>query len=115
MAATRYSIAGDILDTDDAELETALDSPSWRLRKGNDDAIQLRGDRFDMEIYMDREGNERGWNYLVSATMDGEADEVRATLEQIGGLLAANGIVYSFAFMEESGSDEEIISHPDFR
>lgn len=115
MAEATYSIHGDIQDTDLEQLTKALKAGPWRIRLGNEDDLLLRNDRLDMTIYSDRAGNRRGWNYLVSAAMDGDLGEVRDTLQKIAHLLAAQGIVYNFEFIEKgSAGEEEIIRHPDF-
>jgi hypothetical protein len=115
MEEATYSIHGDIRDTDLEQLTKALEAGPWRIRLGNEDDLLLRNDRLDMTIYSDRAGNRRGWNYLVSAAMDGDLEEVRGTLQKIADLLAAQGIVYNFEFIEEgSSSDEQILRHPDF-
>jgi hypothetical protein len=115
MAEVTYSIHGDIRDTDVVQLTKCLEPGPWRIRLGNEDDLLLRDDRFEMSIYMNRAGSKRGWNYLVSAVMDGHLEEVREVLQRIANLLAAQGIVYNFEFSEEGGSGEEqIIRHSDF-
>jgi hypothetical protein len=115
MAEPKYSIHGDIQDTNLEQLTKSLEAGPWRTRPGNEDDLLLRNDRLDMTIYANRAGNKRGWNYLVSAVMDGDLEEVRSTLQKIADLLAARGIVYNFEFVEEGSNDEEqIIRHPNF-
>lgn len=115
MPEATFSIHGDIQDTDLEQLTKTLEAGPWRIRLGNEDDLLLRNDHLDMTIYANRAGNRRGWNYLVSAAMDGDLEEVRVTLQTIADLLAAQGIVYNFEFIEEgSAGDEQIIRHPDF-
>ena len=115
MAEATYSIHGDIRDTDLEQLTKSLEAGPWRIRLGNEDDLLLQDEHLDMSIYTSRAGSRRGWNYLVSAAMSGELEEVRGTLQTIADLLAARGIVYNFEFMEEGRTGEEqIIRHPDF-
>lgn len=115
MAEVTYSIHGDIQDTSLEQLTKTLEGGPWRVRLGNEDDLLLRNDRLDMTIYSNRSGDRHGWNYLVSAAMDGNLEEVRSTLQGIADLLAAQGIIYNFEFIEEgSTGDEQVIRHPDF-
>jgi hypothetical protein len=115
MAEATYSIHGDIQDTELEQLTKSLEAGPWRIRLGNEDDLLLQDEHLDMTIYTSRAGSRRGWNYLVSAAMSGELEEVRGALQTIADLLAARGIVYNFEFMEEGRTGEEqIIRHPDF-
>lgn len=115
MAEVMYSIHGDIQGTDLEQLMKTLEVGPWRIRLGNDDDLLLQNDCLDMTIYSNRAGHRCGWNYLVSAAMDGDLEAVQGTLQKIADLLAAQGIVYNFEFIEEGSSGaEQMIRHPDF-
>lgn len=108
MSAVSYTIAGDILDTQAADVGAILEAGPWRVRWS--DEVKLDDGNLSMEIYSSGIGRD----LLVSGGMDGTPEAVRALVEKIGELLAAGGLRYSFEIAEEDNPENEFfVRHPD--
>lgn len=102
------TIAGDILDTQAADLGAILAAGPWQVRWS--DEVKLDDGNLSMEIYPSGIGRD----FLVSGGMDGTPDAVRAAIEKLGALLAAGGLRYSFEIAAEDNPDNEFfVRHPD--